>query len=132
MKVLVLFMMLFCHIVDDYYLQGVLASMKQRNWWNDKPEQYKSDYLMALVEHAFSWTFMTLLPIMVYMIYYKHINVIFYIIAFVMNWIIHIFTDNAKANKGAINLIQDQYIHFVQILVTWTNFFIVFVMMEVK
>ena len=27
--------MIFLHIVDDYYLQGVLAKMKQRKWWED-------------------------------------------------------------------------------------------------
>lgn len=25
--------MVFCHIVDDYYLQSCLASMKQKKWW---------------------------------------------------------------------------------------------------
>ena len=33
MKILVLFLMLFLHVVDDYYLQGILASMKQKSWW---------------------------------------------------------------------------------------------------
>ena len=28
--VLIFFAMCFCHIVDDYYLQGILASMKQK------------------------------------------------------------------------------------------------------
>ena len=30
-KLFVLLVMLFAHIVDDYYLQGVLASMKQKD-----------------------------------------------------------------------------------------------------
>ena len=48
-KVLVLFAMLFCHIVDDYYLQGILASMKQKSWWeaNAPVPLYKNDYKMS-------------------------------------------------------------------------------------
>jgi hypothetical protein len=38
--VLIFFAMCFCHIVDDYYLQGILASMKQKNWWT-KQESYE-------------------------------------------------------------------------------------------
>ena len=39
--------MIFCHIVDDYYLQGKLASMKQKSWWekNAPDRLYKYDYL---------------------------------------------------------------------------------------
>jgi hypothetical protein len=29
-----LLLMIFLHIVDDYYLQGILASMKQKEWWH--------------------------------------------------------------------------------------------------
>jgi hypothetical protein len=61
----VILLMIFCHIVDDYYLQGILASMKQKKWWQenapDKP--YKYDYIWALIMHSFSWAFMIMLPI---------------------------------------------------------------------
>lgn len=30
-KIVVLFCMIFCHLLDDYYLQGWLASAKQKN-----------------------------------------------------------------------------------------------------
>lgn len=33
LKTILLLTMLFCHIVDDYYLQGWLASAKQKSWW---------------------------------------------------------------------------------------------------
>lgn len=57
--------MLFCHIVDDYYLQGILASMKQKKWWQENaPDKlYEYDYLIALLMHGFSWAFMIMLPI---------------------------------------------------------------------
>lgn len=31
--VFLFFCCLFCHIVDDYYLQGILAQLKCREWW---------------------------------------------------------------------------------------------------
>ena len=63
-KILILFTMIFCHIVDDYYLQGWLASAKQKSWWEkNAPEKlYKYDYLAALFMHSFSWSFMIMLP----------------------------------------------------------------------
>ena len=35
LKMFLLFAMLFLYIVDDYYLQGILASMKQKKWWKE-------------------------------------------------------------------------------------------------
>lgn len=114
--------MLFCHIVDDYYLQGWLASAKQKSWWeNNCPKPlYKYDYIAALYEHAFSWTFMIHLPLIAVMIVTgKYITVPLFTLVFALNWVIHILTDNAKANKMLINLIQDQLIHVFQIFLTW-------------
>lgn len=120
-KILVLVAMLFCHIVDDYYLQGFLASAKQKDWWkqNYPDKMYRNDYIMALSEHAFSWTCMILLPLVVYGLYYGKMIVPILIIAFGINWSIHAVVDDMKANKKEINLIQDQLIHITQIIGTW-------------
>ena len=111
MKYIILFLsMLFCYIVDDYYLQGWLASAKQKDWWRkNAPEPlYRNDYVMALIEHAFSWTFMIHLPIIIYTIIFNiSINVNWFFVVFIINWGIHVLTDNAKANLKKINLIQD-------------------------
>lgn len=115
--------MLFCHIVDDYYLQGWLASAKQKKWWEQNAPNplYKNDYIMALVEHAFSWNFMIHVPIVVYsVICGLQLNIYLFLIVFTINWVIHTVTDNAKANLMKINLIQDQCIHIAQIFVTWS------------
>lgn len=115
--------MLFCHIVDDYYLQGWLASAKQKKWWEQNaPNQlYKNDYIMALVEHAFSWTFMIHIPIIICSVVCGlQLNILLFITIFTIDWLIHTITDNAKANLMKINLIQDQWIHIAQIFVTWT------------
>ena len=64
-KIFVLLAMIFCHVMDDYRLQGILANMKQRSWWtkNSPGRLYNHDHLMALGMHAFSWAFMIMLPI---------------------------------------------------------------------
>ena len=35
MKYIILIIMIFLHIVDDFYLQGVLAKFKQKDWWKE-------------------------------------------------------------------------------------------------
>ena len=44
MKIVILIVMFFCHIVDDYYLQGCLANMKQATWWEQYGGVYRNDY----------------------------------------------------------------------------------------
>ena len=116
-KVFVVLLMIFCHIVDDYYLQGWLASAKQKKYWKENaPEKlYKFDYVWALIMHSFSWSFMIMLPIA----FVNGFDVgIFFLIAFAVNLAIHAFTDNLKANKLKINLWIDQIIHLCQIIIT--------------
>lgn len=124
-KIFILISMIFCHIIDDYYLQGWLASAKQKSWWiqNAPNNLYKNDYLMALFCHSFSWSFMIQLPVLIYS-FYTHLF-IWSIILFIINLIIHAFIDNLKANKLKINLIQDQIIHFIQIIIIWIIIFII-------
>lgn len=114
----VLILMLFAHIVDDYYLQGILAKMKQKAWWSkNAPEKlYKYDYVVALICHALSWAIMITLPILFASSWNSHWAV--YLMLGV-NLAIHAVVDDLKANKKKINLIADQSIHFVQIIVTW-------------
>ena len=125
MKLCILFIMFFLHIVDDYYLQGILANLKQRKWWEEHvpAELYKNDYLLSLYTHAFSWSFVITLPLLIiafisgYQPYF-----IFLILSYIMNTIIHAIVDNMKANEFKINLIQDQCAHYIQIFVTWGLF----------
>lgn len=126
MKEVLLVIMIFCHIVDDYYLQGCLANMKQKKWWkqNAPQELYKNDYIVALIVHSFSWAFMILLPLMIYMFVNNCFSISFYITSLIINIIIHAVTDNLKANKLTINLITDQSIHLIQILISYFIFYI--------
>lgn len=128
MNVLIFVSMLFLHIVDDYYLQGILAQMKQKIWWekNAPDALYKNDYIIALIEHAFSWSFMIMLPIMISMIINNdYSKIVRYIILLVINWLIHTIVDDLKANKFKINLIQDQLTHILQIIITFILFYII-------
>lgn len=111
-------LMIFCHIVDDYYLQGWLASAKQKKYWeeNAPDKMYKHDYIWALIMHSFSWAFMVMLPVAFLM----NFNIKFdFAMLFVWNVIIHAVTDDAKANRKKINLIQDQMVHILQIIATF-------------
>lgn len=125
--ILVLLSMIFFHIVDDFYLQGLLINMKQKSWWekNAPNEMYKNDYIMALFMHSFSWSFMIMLPVIVYAIYSGIGLNGNYIIPYFINMSIHAVVDDFKANKKKINLIQDQIIHLIQILVTWVVFILI-------
>lgn len=115
--VFTLLLMIFLHIVDDYYLQGVLANMKQKQWWQDNAPAslYRYDYIAALIMHSLSWTFMIMLPIAIKMSF--DVGGLF-VGAWVVNVIIHGVIDDLKANKHNINLIQDQSVHMVQIVLT--------------
>ena len=112
-----LILMIFCHIVDDYYLQGWLASAKQKKWWEENAPNklYKYDYIWALIMHSFSWAFMIMLPIAY--VYNFKIDVSF-IVCLIANLIVHAGTDHEKANKFTINLWVDQVVHLSQILLT--------------
>lgn len=126
-KILLLLTMIFLHIVDDYYLQGWLASAKQKSYWeqNAPDELYKHDYIMALFMHSFSWAFMIMVVPSVYtLIMTTNINNASLAIAlvFLTNLFLHMVVDNSKANLKKINLVQDQLCHLVQILITWVVF----------
>lgn len=116
-EIFIILLMIFLHIVDDYYLQGWLASAKQKKYWQENaPEPiYKYDYVWALIMHSFSWAFMIMLPIAI--INRFDVNISF-LIAFCINLTVHAITDDLKANKRVINLWVDQTIHLIQIFIT--------------
>ena len=116
---MILLSMLFCHIVDDYYLQGWLASAKQKKYWQELPnytDMYKHDYIIALIMHSMSWAFMIMLPIAVV----NRFDVGFdFFVLYIINAFLHALIDDAKANRFVFNLVQDQLFHIAQIIVTW-------------
>lgn len=123
MNYTILVFMLFLHIVDDYYLQGILAQMKQKSWWVDKIDNfensmYNKDYIVALIMHGFSWSVMIMLPIIVSRGFVVDLQM-FGVIC--LNGLLHSMVDDLKANQKKINLWQDQLIHVLQIILVLTN-----------
>jgi hypothetical protein len=119
--ILIWLAMMFFHVVDDFHLQGVLAQMKQKDWWREHYDNslYKEDYITALQAHAFSWTFMIHIPLFAAMLYWGIMpNVWIFLAIFWGNFIIHAVTDDLKANVKVINLKTDQAIHWAQVLLT--------------
>ena len=132
--------MLFFHIVDDYYLQGVLAKLKQKSYWTNKNnypqeiamnpkklDKYSTDWFPALLMHSFSWSFMILLPMILFVGASGYAdsqgmyNTLLYFVlgAFVVNTVIHFIVDHLKANTYSLTLVTDQMIHLLQIIVTF-------------
>jgi hypothetical protein len=119
MTIKLLLFMILAHIVDDFYLQGNLAKMKQKVWWEKLFEYkslYKHDYKMALLIHSMSWSIMILIPSMILL---PTVSSYLLLGAFIINTIIHYWIDNEKCNKLHINLMTDQTIHLLQVIVTW-------------
>ncbi len=125
----VLWCTILLHLIADYNLQGILANLKQKQWWNDQlaktqiPIQleilgihhgnpYKHDYIVGLICHSLMWSILTFSP------FAFIVSPKVYSIAVIINTIIHAYIDDLKANKLSINLIVDQLAHLVQILAT--------------
>ena len=108
------------HLVADYWMQGCLADMKQKDWWikkfdefnlDDKHrELYKFDYNVALFCHATMWSIITFSPFVFFIDSFGFSVMIF------TNILVHAFVDTLKANAKVINLADDQIIHLIQIV----------------
>lgn len=112
--------MIFLHIIDDYVLQApCLSDLKQKSFWEKNAPQamYKNDYIVALIMHAFSWSFMIMLPIAAVKGFNVDIN---FFLMLIINTAFHAGVDDLKANKYRINLWTDQLAHIAQIIVTLT------------
>lgn len=149
MSILIFLFMVLMHILEDFHLQGILADMKQKGWWDDrfiekaecsdlteegKDHYYESmftkyhrDYIPALMMHAFEWSMFIHIPLMVWYgwtlgIPFETDVVWTFIGSIVINTLIHAYVDDLKANRLKINLVQDQLIHVLQMAVTFAVF----------
>lgn len=113
------------HVIDDFVLQPIcLSKLKQKKFWLDHPdylEKYKDDYKMALFIHSLSWSIMIMLPIL-----YIINNIFIYVGFLIVNTTIHYMTDDNKANKFKFNLVEEQLIHFGQIISMYLFLFFVY------
>lgn len=127
---LLLMTMIFFHIIADFNIQGILAQMKQKSFYEQyryKVNLYRYDHIVALLMHSFSWTFMIHIPGIMYLILMGKWSMFenewtVYLIFFIVHMIIHALTDHAKANWYLINLVMDQTMHILQIIIIWITF----------
>ena len=118
----VFLLMILGHLIADYPLQGWLAQAKHREYWQRASSKYKYDYLAALAGHSTMWGIIVFLPVLYfwgdYLHWYQYLNLV-QLICF------HFVIDDLKANRGKINLIQDQFFHFCQICLAYLGCFTV-------
>lgn len=110
--------MVFMHVFDDFFLQSAfLSNGKQQEWWmrNAPDPKYKYDYWPCLYMHGISWASCIMFPIAWY--HGFDVGMSFFCI-WIGNAAIHASVDHFKANLKIINLIQDQFIHLLQIVAT--------------
>ncbi len=119
MKATVLiFATILCHILADYNLQGWLADAKQKDWWKTHaPEKrYRYDWIVALITHGAMWSIIMLIP--TFIIMNDRISWYWYVGMILYNTAMHALIDHGKANLKLINLIEDQWMHAIQIAST--------------
>ena len=117
--VLLLYISMFLHIMADFNLQGLLANFKQKSFWDKvckdyKTNKYQLDYIICLLIHSFSWTFMVMIPYLFVCPFDVKFRIVFWVNVFV-----HAIIDDLKANKFKLTLMQDQILHLVQLLVIY-------------
>ena len=113
---------LFFHIIADYNLQGILGQMKTVRFWKDLKEReskrqdgfkiHEKDWIMAMAEHSFMWSFIVHLPIMIF----YTINPITILSSICINTCFHFIIDSLKASTNTINLLIDQLFHMAQLM----------------
>ena len=119
----ILLTMFFMHVLDDYVLQApALCNLKQKNFWEkNAPEKpYRFDYIVALIMHAISWSFMIMLPCAFALSFNIGLG---FALCFILNTAVHATVDPLKANVRVINLWVDQTIHLIQIMITFMVFY---------
>lgn len=140
-KIFILFLMLLMHYIEDFHLQGCLANLKQKKWWEKQMSNndmyshyvlehsiYKNDYKMSLFAHSIENALFVMLPMIVDMLISEFTHClqntwILFIPSAILICVSHYLIDDSKANKMKINLIQDQLYHLCVILLIFLCYF---------
>ena len=127
--------MILLHILEDFHLQGILANMKQKSWWQSEcnklgikyeSSKYKHDYIISLYIHALENSIFITLPLiidgLIATLTINPNNCLFIGWVFIIfaNTVVHAFIDNFKCNNKGINLITDQLLHFIFIILLFS------------
>ena len=130
-KVFIFIAMVLLHILEDFHLQGILANMKQKSWWQSEcvklgityeSSKYRRDYVVSLIIHALENSIFITLPLIIDGLIATFTtnpnNSLFIGWAFIIfaNTVVHAIIDDFKCNSKGINLIVDQILHFIFII----------------
>lgn len=117
---ILLLLIIFLHVVADFNMQGVMADLKQKDFWKKYDKKYQFDYVMPLIGHAFQWSFTIHLPVIIAAVAtQKDCLELYACMSIVFHTILHAWIDTLKANDHKTTLIQDQFYHMLQIILTW-------------
>lgn len=124
----VLILMILIHVIADFHLQGIMAQMKQKSWWTEQIERapekdrkemremYGHDHVPVLLLHGFEWTILVSLPIL-YLSDWTLPPIMWFFLFCMVAY--HALFDHMKCNLDCINLVQDQFLHMLQIVGIW-------------
>lgn len=130
-KAFIFIAMVLLHILEDFHLQGILANMKQKSWWQSEcvklgityeSSKYRLDHVVSLVVHALENSIFITLPLIIDGLIATFTtnlnNGLFIGWAFIIfaNTVVHAIIDDFKCNSKGINLIVDQILHFIFII----------------
>ena len=113
---LLLPLMILCHIIEDFHIQGVMADMKQASFWRSYGEKYANDWKPVIILHGMEWAILTSMPCLV-MSWFD--IPLWFVLVIVAMGLLHAYIDHLKANVGKINLITDQTLHMSQIMIIY-------------
>ncbi len=113
-------LMLLCHIVDDFCLQSFcLSKLKQKSFWAVYDDKYRNDWVPALILHALEWAIMIHIPVFLML---PETPGFYLCLSILLNTVTHAVIDHLKCNKFILNLIEDQSVHFFQVVLTFCIF----------
>lgn len=130
-KAFIFIAMVLLHILEDFHLQGILANMKQKSWWQSEcvklgityeSSKYRRDHVVSLIVHALENSIFITLPLIIDGLIATFTtnlnNGLFIGWAFIIfaNTVVHAIIDDFKCNSKGINLIVDQILHFIFII----------------
>lgn len=118
MTLLFIFSVILLHIIDDFILQqlGNLNNFKQKKFWEPYNKEYNNryvvDYHMGLIIHCMSWGIMVHLPLF----FFGNTPEMVILISFLIHSVVHGIIDHNKCNKYKLSLVEDQLLHFIQLV----------------
>lgn len=108
-----LLMMVLLHVIEDFHMQGIMASMKQKTFWQEYPKMYSHDWIPVVLLHGMEWATVVALPCI--LASWFDVSA-WFVLTVVAMGLVHAYVDHLKANSLRINLIMDQAVHIVQIV----------------